>query len=313
MGTELLDVAQDVAPVEQAGERIRMGLAHAFGVGAAQTIAITMIARLDLDPRQKLGRVGRLHQIVVDAEFERLRQAGDVALIGQKEHGTEPRRFIGAQLRGDAQRVVPGQIEIKNDDIGRRGCDSGDEIGLTLRGNRRRDQLVRQGRAHLGGVGDIIGHDADLEPIHEIGVIKGRGTGFDAELARGLFAQLQLVQHHFQPQQRAEAGEQRLVLDRLGEEIIGAGLEPAHPVLLLAQGGDHDDRNMGGLGRLPEPTADLEAVHARHHDVEQHDVGALGLHLVERFLAALGGDDLVILGSQFRLEQANIDENVIDH
>ena len=41
--------------------------------------------------------------------------------------------------------------------------------------------------------------------------------------------------------------------------------------------------------------ADLEAVDAREHDVDQHDVGRIGLEGVERFLAGGGLDDVPTL------------------
>ena len=69
----------------------------------------------------------------------------------------------------------------------------------------------------------------------------------------------------------------RDVVDRLGEEIVGAGLEPLHLVRRLVERRDHDHRHVHGPGRALDAAADLEAVHARHHDVEQHHVDALGL------------------------------------
>ncbi len=65
--------------------------------------------------------------------------------------------------------------------------------------------------------------------------------------------------------------------DRLGEEIVGARLQPAHAVGGLIERGHHDHRDVVGYRVGLELAADLEAVHVRHHDVEQHDVafGAL--------------------------------------
>ena len=52
---------------------------------------------------------------------------------------------------------------------------------------------------------------------------------------------------------------------------------PLHAVGRLVERGHHHDRNMVGRRVGLEPAADLEAVHVRHHHVEQHDVafGAL--------------------------------------
>ena len=36
-------------------------------------------------------------------------------------------------------------------------------------------------------------------------------------------------------------------IDRLGEKVLGAGVQPEHPGVAIVQGGDHDDGNV--LGR----------------------------------------------------------------
>ena len=46
---------------------------------------------------------------------------------------------------------------------------------------------------------------------------------------------------------------------------------------------------VAGIGA--DRAADLVAVHARHHDVEQHEVGLLACDLGERLGAGGGGDD----------------------
>ena len=102
----------------------------------------------------------------------------------------------------------------------------------------------------------------------------------------GRLAHAKLVHHHLQAHQAAHAREQRGIVDRLGEEIVGAGIEPRDAVGRLVERGDHHDRHMGGLGIGLDAAADFEAVHARHHDVEQDDVGLVLLHALERFLAA---------------------------
>ena len=98
-----------------------------------------------------------------------------------------------------------------------------------------------------------------------------------AEPAANLFAQAQLFHHPLQPHQRAHAGEQRDVVDRLGEEIVGSGFEAAQPVGDVAERGHHDDRDIGGARVGLQPAAHLEPVHPRHHHIEQDDVGQLGI------------------------------------
>ena len=99
-------------------------------------------------------------------------------------------------------------------------------------------------------------------------------------------AHAQFVGRHLQPHQRAHAREQRDVGDRLGEEIVGAGLEPAHPVGRLVERRHHHHRNVMRRRIGLEPAADLEAVHLGHHHVEQHDVALGALADRQRFRAA---------------------------
>ena len=59
-------------------------------------------------------------------------------------------------------------------------------------------------------------------------------------------------------QHRADAGDQLARAERLGHIIVGAGLEAADPVALLAARGEHDDRHIGGLRAAAQPAANLE-------------------------------------------------------
>src|SRR5215218_8797469 len=66
--------------------------------------------------------------------------------------------------------------------------------------------------------------------------------------------------------------------ERLHHVVVGAELEPDHPVGLLAAGGEHDDRN---LRALPQLAADVEAGAVGQHHVEEHEVG-VAARLLER-------------------------------
>ena len=67
---------------------------------------------------------------------------------------------------------------------------------------------------------------------------------FETEIGTSTLAQPPFVHHHLQAQQRADARQQRDVVDGLGEEIVGAGLKPAHAVGDSDERGDHDDRHV---------------------------------------------------------------------
>ena len=73
----------------------------------------------------------------------------------------------------------------------------------------------------------------------------------EAESREASGAAAQLVRHRLQAHQAAHAGEQRDVVDRLGQEVVGAGLEPLHAVGGLVERRHHDDRHMGGARDWP--------------------------------------------------------------
>ncbi len=129
----------------------------------------------------------------------------------------------------------------------------------------------------------------DREPLHrvELGAIReplrlghlfergaqAGGALLDRLLEMGLMA-LQRVLRLFHLQQREGPDAKLRLVHRLGDEVVGARLDRAQPIFAARHRGHHDHRHAGGLGILPDAAADLVAVHARHDDVEQHEVGA---------------------------------------
>src|SRR4051794_2876664 len=69
------------------------------------------------------------------------------------------------------------------------------------------------------------------------------------------------------PQQRAEAGEQLLALERLDEVVVGAGVEALDAGLDGVARGEHEDRHVVGRAKAPR---DLDAVDLRKPEVEDH-------------------------------------------
>ena len=67
-----------------------------------------------------------------------------------------------------------------------------------------------------------------------------------------------------------DPGDQLLGLERLDDVVVGPGLEADDHVDGVALGGEHHDRD-AGLG--PDLPADVDAVLAGQHQVEQHHVG----------------------------------------
>ena len=69
--------------------------------------------------------------------------------------------------------------------------------------------------------------------------------------------------------------------ERLGDVVVGAGLEPEHRVGLGVERGQHDDRDH--VAARAQRAADLVAVGPRpERDVEQDDVEVLGAGAVDR-------------------------------
>jgi hypothetical protein len=62
-------------------------------------------------------------------------------------------------------------------------------------------------------------------------------------------------------------------VERLGDEIVGAGFESLDAILGLLKRGDEHDRNQPRPRVGLQRPADVEAVGRRHHHVEQDQVG----------------------------------------
>ena len=93
--------------------------------------------------------------------------------------------------------------------------------------------------------------------------------------------------------QRTDARGEHLEREWLHEVVVGARVEPDD----LVGGGvlrrQHEDRELWIAGA--QPSADLNAVDARHHQVEHHEVGRELERLLERFRTVARGGDRVAL------------------
>jgi len=92
----------------------------------------------------------------------------------------------------------------------------------------------------------------------------------------------------------------------------GAGLQPAQPLRGFSKCGDHHHGYVQGLRRLLQAPTGLVAVHFRHHDIEQDQVGLPASGQPDALGAVVGGGDLVIFGAELRLQQAHVGGNVVD-
>ena len=98
-------------------------------------------------------------------------------------------------------------------------------------------------------------------------------------------------------QQRADAGGELLRDHRLGDVVIGPGLEPGHEILGLGLGRDDDDRN--GRGG-PQRPADLEPREIGQPQVEQDEIRVMltELHETRRPIGRLVAPVSLILKSE---------------
>ncbi len=159
----------------------------------------------------------------------------------------------------------------------------------------RRPVVDQKHAATLPGVG----HGVALRRLH-------------ADLERGDGAHAQFIGHHLQPRQRAHPRDQHDVGHRFGQKIVGAGFQPAHAIGRAVQRRYNHHRNEMRRRIGLQPAAYLEAVHVRHHDVEQNDV-AFGTRADRQRLRAVGrGQDIEILGRQPRFQQLDVGGDVID-
>ena len=90
----------------------------------------------------------------------------------------------------------------------------------------------------------------------------------------------------------ADAGQEDFHGEGFGDVVIRAEGEADDYVGFFGLGGEHDDGEGGGVGIGFEGAGDVLAGEARHHDVEDDEVGALFAGDVEAGGAIVGADDV---------------------
>ena len=56
--------------------------------------------------------------------------------------------------------------------------------------------------------------------------------------------------------------------DRLGDIIIGPGIQSTYDILLFGKGGEHDNGNFSGFGTVFQGDTGIKAIHDRHFDIK---------------------------------------------
>ena len=262
---------------------------------------------LRVGARQQLLAIDRAHQIIVHAHVESLDHAAVIVGIDDDQDRHLPGSLQRPQLRAQSQAVIAVEIEIDED-----------ELVILVRRHEHcllrivdAIELMAAEQRHLDAV---MQQAAIVDQEHPAGFVElaaKPAAAPDELLVLRSVPRQKLVGQHLQPDQALDPAEQGDVVDRLGQEVVGAGLEAAHPVLGLVEGRHHDHRDVQG-GRIGlDAAAHLDAVHSRHHHVEQDDVRLDPLDAFERVEPVHRRRHLEILGHELRLEQANIGQDVV--
>ena len=113
----------------------------------------------------------------------------------------------------------------------------------------------------------------------------------------------------------SDRGDQLLGVDRLGDVVVGARVETALSFAGHDLARHRDDRDRPELVEGADRAHRVVAVHARHHDVGQHQVdrGGLSCEERERGRPALGDRHLGAAAFEQRGEREHVAEVVVDH
>ena len=110
-----------------------------------------------------------------------------------------------------------------------------------------------------------------------------------------------------------QPGQQFLGEERLGEVIVGAGVEAGQLVLQLVSGGQDQHRDLAG-GRVAfQFPADLIAVHPGEDNVQQDQIGPEILGQAKSFLSVCRHGDPVTLGLLFLPQDIAEQVRVVHH
>ena len=265
-----VEMAAHIAAIVQAGELVGDRHFQAELHVVAQPVGIALLAQLGAHARDQFVLVHRAGEIIVDAHFQRLGQLAAVAVADQHEDRHVAAFRQRAKLRAQAQAVEAAHAQAHHDQVEiaaahpDQGFLEGVDGGHFVRGRER----LREPGDGFGAVLD----DQDAARWRSASISVSRRID-QAHALAGRLAHAQFVGHHLQAHKAAHAREQRGIVHRLGEKIVGARVQAGDAVGRLVQRGHHHHRHMGGLGIGLDAAADFEAVHARHHHVEQNDIG----------------------------------------
>ena len=95
-------------------------------------------------------------------------------------------------------------------------------------------------------------------------------------------------------------------IDRLGDVVVGAGVQTFDLVLGRVERRLHDHGNEGKIFVGLQSSDDFHAVHLRHHHVEEDEIGADVLHLLQRRLSVVGSIHFVAARLESGAEELDV-------
>ena len=102
-------------------------------------------------------------------------------------------------------------------------------------------------------------------------------------------------------QQRSDARQQLAEIERLGQVVVGSGVEPGDAIAGVGPGRQHQDRNT--IAFAAQHPAHGEAVDDWHRDVEEECVSSVSRQPRQRLGAILDGHHVVALERERPLER----------
>ncbi len=305
--------------------------------GVAKRVVVQLeVVDVEHDQRQRLAAADRAQPLLLEETVE----AAAVGDLGQLvDHRRVLQRRLGALVVGDVvqqadeQRLVgdhrrerqvhraQGAVAVADQHLaraararrGRIGGERGEVVEVFL-GQRGAEQFgQRMAGQFVGAVAEmalarrVAVLDAPARLDHHQSFVHGVD---DLAQAVGLLllggagaAHLQLGAH---------AGAHFGHAQRLADVVGGADVEAGDDVVGIRLRAHEDDRDVLGAGVLLEVAARLEAVHARHDDVKQDQVGLHALRDRQRALAGRGDKSLVSLPAHHRPQHAKAGRGVVD-
>ena len=182
---------------------------------------------------------------------------------------------------------LPGHVAQRDHEAVVGGAQHFIEVAANLQ--CRLDDRVHVQTAVAGCRREIGGQDAHLNIARDAQVAVQR-------LANGVGIRLRL-------QKRPDAGLDFEYLERLRQVVVPADLEPAGLVLDVLEGAQKHDRQLARRLLRAKPAAYLEAVEARHHDIEEHEIR-------RAFLDAAEGRRTIERDAQLVIAAQRLDQDI---